>query len=83
MLVCLPQDAFLADPIRTMVADLEEKQVLAPSRVTSKTTGKRYVIVNIIMALDADQLGLRFGKGAKHKLMVREQLVCETWMGCV
>ena len=73
-------DSFLADPERTLVVDVDNHRVLAPSRISSKTTGKRYVILTICMALEAEQLTLRFGKGPKHKLVVRELLGFETFL---
>jgi hypothetical protein len=55
-----------------MVVDLEQQRVLPPSRVNSKTVGGRFVILTVSMALKAEELTIRFGKGPKHKLIVRE-----------
>ena len=70
----LSEESFCADPNRTMVVDLEQQRVLPPSRVNSKTVGGRFVILTVSMALKAEELTIRFGKGPKHKLIVREWL---------
>lgn len=57
-----------------MVVDLEAHKVLPPSKVSSKTSGQRYCIMTVSMALDSEKLTVQFGKGLKHKLVVREKL---------
>ena len=68
------KDAFCADPNRTLVVDLDQHRVLPPSKVNSKTVGKRFVVLTVTMALDAEHLTVRFGKGPKNRLVVRELL---------
>lgn len=61
---------------------MEEKRVLPPSKVSSKTIGKRYVVLTITMSLNAAELAVRFGKGQKDKLVVREWFGFGTYFSC-
>ena len=68
------EDAFSSDPTRVLVVDLQEQKAIAPSKVAIKHSTNRYVVMTITMSQKAEQLRVKFGSGAMHKLIVRECL---------
>lgn len=68
------EDAFSSEPTRVLVVDLQEQKAIAPSKVAIKHSTNRYVVMTITMSQQAEQLRVRFGSGAMHKLIVREYL---------
>ena len=67
------------------MVDLQEQKAIAPSKVAIKHSTNRYVVMTITMSQKAEQLRVKFGSGAMHKLIVRECLakicLCSTDSG--